>query len=431
MSKAHLSSSSSSSATRALFVTWDGVAQNYMQSLFFPIFAHAQQVDRERSPLDIQILQFTWAPDAQLAQIRQSARTHGLVYHHEPTLQRPKQLAVPAMILWGARRVLQVAHAQKIDVLMPRSIIPAAMCLLAKRFDPSLRIVFDADGLMADERVDFSGWRPGGVMYRLFRDWEAQAIRASEAVITRSSHAKKTLLARAGAGTPSSRIHVLPNAKDDALFTLLSKKERSAVRDELGVPHDATLIAYAGSLGPQYHPAEMIELFTSVHARDPKAHMLLMSGMPDVVAPLLAKLPDEIANRVILKTCAPAEVARFLAASDVGLSLREPTFSQQAVCPIKVVEYMLCGLPTVMIRGVGDLDDRFEDLAGLHVLEDVTPPSLDACAAWCVEMAHTTTSTAKTLRERAISEFGIGPISAKLHTLLTSSTNKTPTHTKP
>lgn len=415
MSHAHTPS------TRALFVTWDGVAQNYMQSLFFPIFAHAQRVEREDDPLDIEILQFTWASDAQVSQIRQSARTHGLTYHHEPTLQRPKQLAVPAMILWGARRVLQVAHEQRIDVLMPRSIIPAAMCLLAKRFDPSLRMVFDADGLMADERVDFSGWRPGGVMYRLFRDWEAQAIRASQSVITRSSHAKKTLLARAGAGTPSSRIHVLPNAKDDALFKLLSKKERGAVRDELGVPHDATLIAYAGSLGPQYHPAEMIELFTLVQARDPSAHMLIMSGMPDVVAPLLARLPDTIANRVILKTCAPPEVARFLAASDVGLSLREPTFSQQAVCPIKVVEYMLCGLPTVMIRGVGDLDDRFDGLDGLHVLEDVEPSTLEACATWCTEVAQSHTATSKTLRQHALSEFGIGPISTKLHHLLTSS----------
>ncbi len=401
---------------RTLFITWDGPAQNYMQALFFPTFARAQAHD-----LTIEILQFTWADAAHIANTAKSAASHDLRYTHAPTLRRPRQLAVPTMIALGARRIIQEIDTRSIDTLMPRSIIPAAMCLLARRWRPDVRLVFDADGFMADERVDFAGWNPQGAMYRLFRDWEAQAVRSADAVITRSMRARTILQARAGAGAPANHIHVIPNAKDDALFSPGTPDGRIAVRAALDIPDDAPLLAYAGSLGPQYHPEAMLELFELVLAHRPDAHLMVMSGMREVFEALLMNRPESLQRRVILTRCPPEQVARHLAAADLGLSLRAPSFSQQGVCPIKVVEYMLCGLPTVMIRGVGDLDERFKDARGLHVLEDVTHTSLSTCADWFVnEALEEREMVGSTLREVGLREFGMDRASKKLHELLTA-----------
>ena len=366
--------------SRTLFVTWDGPAQNYMEALFFPIFERAL-----REQIDIGVLQFTWASEEVRQRIGASAAKHGLEYRGSDALRRPRQLAVPAMIAYGAARVIAEVDRGDWDTLMPRSIIPASMCLLAMKARPHLRLVFDADGLMADERVDFAGWSPTGVQYRLFRDWEAQGVRRASSVIVRSAHAKRILASRAGAHCDPDKIHVIPNAKDDTLFSPGDAASRAKTREGMGIDAEAPLLIYAGSLGPQYHPLGMLQLFERVHALDPRARFLILSGMQEVARELLPRIDKAARENVIIHRCASHEVAPLMAAADLGLSLRQPSFSQQAVCPIKIAEYLLCGLSVVMLRGVGDLDERLADAPALRTLEQVSPESLEQAARWCVE----------------------------------------------
>lgn len=400
---------------RVLFVTWDGPAQNYMQSLFFPTFARAQR----EGGLKMGVLQFTWGDAAHIASIAESARAHDLLYTRHDVLRRPLKLAIPAMILYGAQRILKLVDEQGWDTLMPRSIIPAAMCLLALKQRPDLRLVYDADGFMADERVDFAGWSPNGVTYRLFRDWEAQAVRRAEAVMTRSHDAKQILQARAGAGYDADKIHVIPNGKDAEAFSPLDPTQRAAVREELGISPEAPLLVYAGSLGPQYHPEAMLALFDILHRRDPSARLLVLSRMREVIEALLPTLSPEARQGVILHQCTAAEVSRYLAASDLGLSLREPSFSQRGVCPIKVAEYLLCGLPVVMLRGVGDLDRRFADLPALYVLDDLSHASLEQVADWLEQGRGEHAARWRALaREAGEREFSLDHVAASLHAMV-------------
>jgi len=330
---------------RVLFISWDGPAQQYMESLFFPLLGAAAC-----DVVQLGVLQFTWAERAQRQQTAAAAARHGLSYISSDAIRRPRQLAVPAMIAYGAARIVAEADRGSWDTLMPRAIIPAAMCLLALRARPSLRLIFDADGLMADERVEFAGWSPSGLQYRLFRDWEAQALRRAEAVIVRTTHARRILSDRAGAGFDLDKIVVIPNAKDSVQFSPADELLRAATRERFGVDSQAPWVVYAGSLGPQYHAAAMLRLFERIRARRGDARLLLLSGMGEEVAGLVAGQAGVEVRRV-----APDEVAPILGAASLGLSLREPSFSQQAVCPIKVAEYLLCGLPVVATAGVGEI----------------------------------------------------------------------------
>lgn len=58
---------------------------------------------------------------------------------------------------------------------------------------------------------------------------------------------------------------------------------------------------------------------------------------------------------------APHDVRAELGAADLALAFREPSFSQCAVAPIKVGEYLLAGLPVVANLGVGDLEANLTD----------------------------------------------------------------------
>jgi len=400
--------------SRTLFVTWDGPAQNYMEALFFPIFERAQS-----EHVDIGVFQFTWAGEEVRRRIAASAARHDLEYRGSDALRRPRQLAVPAMIAYGATRLIAEVDRGDWDTLMPRSIIPVAMCLIAMKARPHLRLVFDADGLMADERVDFAGWSATGLQYRLFRDWEAQGIRRATSVIVRSAHAKRILANRAGAHCDPDKIHVIPNAKDDTLFAPGDESSRAETRAKMGIDADAPLLIYAGSLGPQYHPLGMLQLFEQVHALDPSAHFLILSGMQEVAQELLPQINAEARENVIIHRCSSDEVAPLMASADLGLSLRQPSFSQQAVCPIKIAEYLLCGLSVVMLRGVGDLDERLVDSPALRTLDQVSPESLEQAARWCIEdVMPKRASIRETSRQAGLDHFRLDDCADQLAALL-------------
>ena len=98
---------------------------------------------------------------------------------------------------------------------------------------------------------------------------------------------------------------------------------------------------------------------------------------------------------------------RYLAAADVGLALRQPSYSQRAVSPIKVAEYLLCGLPVVATVGVGDVDRQLvgDDLGVL--LPDVTDPSLRRAADWITSPERNRERERRACREVALRTFAM------------------------
>lgn len=366
---------------KVLYVTWDGPAQNYMESLFFPLFERMGELG-----VEVDVLQYLWGPEALRRSIADAAKRAGLGYEAREVWRRaPLSASTAAMIARGGVEVAQVATRRGADVVMPRTIIPAGMSLLARRrLGPDLRLAFDADGFMADERVDFGGWSPRGITYRLFRDIEAQMTRASQAVITRTEQGKQILTARAGAGFDPHRVCVAPNARPESEFSPGTPQTRAQTRASLDISPDAPLIVYAGSLGPHYFPEEMLRFFAAVRRRAPDARMVILTGQPDVAlaAQKKAGVPTQA---VLVQRVPPSEVPTYLAAADLGLAFRAPSFSQRGVCPIKVGEYLLCGTPVLSTRGVGDVDAYLDGVGLGRLLDDLGEETLEEAAAWFVD----------------------------------------------
>jgi glycosyltransferase involved in cell wall biosynthesis len=66
----------------------------------------------------------------------------------------------------------------------------------------------------------------------------------------------------------------------------------------------------------------------------------------------------------------PAEVPRYLKASDVAVSFIRACYSKLSSSPTKIAEYLAAGLPVVCNAGVGDVDEVIEgDRVGV-VLRD-------------------------------------------------------------
>lgn len=361
---------------RILFVTWDGPQVSYLESLFLPIFKKLAVLGFE-----FHVLQLTWGePDVSIKR-KQMCLNAGVNYHPVSIFRRPVSIGPMISGFLSYKKIRKYIDEKNIDVVMPRSPFAALPCLIAQ-YKTQCKFLYDADGLPLDERVDFAGRSPSGMVYRFLRDIEAQAVRRADVVLTRSAKAADILQARAGAGTNSDKFHVVTNGREITLFNPGNNESRAAMRTTLGLMKSIPLLVYAGSIGPQYCVPQMLRLFELIRLQHTEAQLLVLTGSADVMQELLQEKPD-LAGNVTVKSVASEEVPDYLACADLGLAFRQPTFSMQGVAPIKLGEYLLCGLPLVATQGIGDTHN-IDATAGFMV-DKMDESELQAVAEWFTE----------------------------------------------
>lgn len=361
-----------------LFVTWDGPGSAYLESLFLPIF----KILAKRG-IVFHVIQFTWANKDERRDLEKSFEACGFTYEAVSVLRWPLSAGSLITAFLGAFYIRQLIKKLEIDVVVSRSTLPAVSSIFALHSYPHVGLIFDADGLPHDERVDFGGMSSKSISYRVLRDLEAYAVRSATAVLTRSKKAIDILVARSGAGVNLDKFYLVTNGRDEKFFRPAKPDERRAVRHDLGIDDDAPMLVYVGSsLQGKYCGQEMLEFFKAVHARRKDAHLLLLTSKPDEAGTLLNKY-EEISSFCHIKHVLPEKVPEFLGACDLGLVLIHPKFSMQAVAPIKLGEYLLCGLPVLATAGIGD-EEVIPGDAGL-LLKKMDSCELKAAADWFID----------------------------------------------
>ena len=362
---------------RVLYISWEGDAQNYMESLFLPLLATAQD-----EHVVFEVCLFSWASEEVRRGIEQTAQSLGIVCQTHAIIRKPPLVSLAGMVAFGAYTIVQTVKSRDIDAVFTRGSMPSLMVLTAHaKLSKYCKWLFDADGFSADERADFGYWNPQGPFYRIFRDVESQAARRAAGVMTRTQKAKTILLNRIGAGGDPDKIYVIPNGKDSTQFAPVNSERQAEVRQKEGVPEGVPWVLYVGSMGQQYYPKEMIELFEHIHQRHPTARFHILTGQQDVIARELRE--DHPAHQNISVTrVRPEEFAAYLSAADIGVSLRMPSYSQQGVCPIKNAEYLLCGLPVISTSGVGDMDEVFDQHDVGFICHELDAATFEQAANW-------------------------------------------------
>jgi glycosyltransferase involved in cell wall biosynthesis len=363
-----------------LFVTWDGQATNYLEGLFFPVLGRLSH--------PAHVLQFTTADNRSIERIGRAAEGFGVGYRPVPVRGGRAAARAGRALLESRTSLRRAVREVDASVVMPRSMLPAGMVLA--HLPRHIPVAFEADGLMQDERVDFGVWRANSARYWAARSVEVRTLWRARVVLTRTERAKSILCARAGAGFRRERVFVVPNGKDEDQFCPLGAADREATREELGITRTAFTLVYVGSIGPQYLPEAMFRLFARLKRVRTDAKFLVLTHAVEEARALAEKAGIETAD-LVLRPAGASEVPRFLGAADAGVALRKNSFSQAAVCPIKVAEYLLCGLPIVATRGVGDLDRQLDDRRAAFLLEDLGDAALDSAVDW-LSMARGTES---------------------------------------
>jgi len=348
---------------KVLFITWDGPQTSYMEGLFMPILSEVQK----RAPYAVHVIQFTWGTHERIAITQEKALQLNIKYTAHPIARRPVAAIGSLLTLFKGTKFLEkYIKENKIDIVMPRSTMPAIMVNRLK--NNSFTILFDADGLPLEERIDFSGLTRHSKQYQWLKKAETKMLLAADGVITRSQKAIDIHLNTIG-NKHREKFTVVLNGRDTHFFKPESAL-RSQVRAALNIPEDAKVFVYCGSLGPQYGWNEMIVIFQKYLQKNTTARFLILTGNTEFA---LHRIPTEISDNVIVKKVPFEEVPKYLDTADVAFALREPKFSMQGVAPIKLGEYLLMGLPTIASAGIGDSEAIMSQVPNAFLFDHKNP----------------------------------------------------------
>lgn len=76
-------------------------------------------------------------------------------------------------------------------------------------------------------------------------------------------------------------------------------------------------------------------------------------------------------DRCAFKSCLQNEISQYLSAADVAIIMREDIPTNNVASPIKIGEYLSCGLPIILTKGIGDYSEMVQKAkVGLLLDED-------------------------------------------------------------
>jgi len=162
-------------------------------------------------------------------------------------------------------------------------------------------------------------------------------------------------------------ISVIPSCFNEGRFHFDSLS-RQELRTAFGLQEDDVLLCYSGGISVWQRIDDIIALLKEVCARDGRCHALFLTAEQDELSRRLvvAKFPR---NRVVVRHASHKEVHRFLSAADVGLIMRHDVIVNNVASPVKVGEYLACGLPVILTEGIGDYSHMLP-AAGVGLLLD-------------------------------------------------------------
>lgn len=276
---------------------------------------------RQRTPLDHIVCVLRGGDEALLAQFRKHAPTHVL------QKRRTAFIALRALL---QRLRPDVIHARGTSTWLDA-------CLARVNLWPAPRLILGFHGL-----IDASG--PSSVRRLLLRACTG----AADCVVVPSRDAMRLLSGKWGVSR--RKLQIIPNGVDTVQFRPPDPLERARLREDLGIPGDAHVVACVANLVPIKSHDVLLQAWRQVVMVAPGAILLLAGDGP---------LRTELECMTQRLRCANSvhflgrrrNVATVLGASDLFVLPSRYEGSSNAL-----LEAMSCGLPVIATAVGGNLD---------------------------------------------------------------------------
>lgn len=198
-----------------------------------------------------------------------------------------------------------------------------------------LPLVLEVNAPLLEEAVRYRSLSD----YELAAQIEAVQFQAADAISVVSRPLQEYVVRQ---GAASSKVHVLPNGVDPQVFHPAVRGGAVRGRYEL---EDRIVIGFAGRARPWHDLPTLLQAVAQLHQADPRYHLLLVGQMPDDLSAQVQRLgltPAVTATGPVPHDEIPEHLAAMDTAVSSHLALTDFYFS-----PLKLYEYLACGVPTV------------------------------------------------------------------------------------
>ena len=366
---------------KTLYICYFGVREPLVQTQVLP---YLRELGRDEA-LGLRLSLLTFEPKrerddlAEFAAIKADLAAEGIEWHWLPYHKRPSALATAWDIFRGAMFIRR--RIGQFDILHGRVHVPMLMGALARRLSHKKpKLLFDIRGFMPEEYTDAGIWPEGGLLYRGAKRVERWLMREADGFVVLTEKGREILFpesAEYGFDKFERPVEVIPCCIDAKRFGVSQNLGREKIRREIGI-ENRRVIVYVGSFGGWYMTDEIIDFFVHAHRQIENAFTLILTQRETekVKANLISAGLNDV--DFLVRGAAPAEVPKYLTASDIALSFIKACYSKQASSPTKIAEYLACGLPIISNSGVGDVDELIEQNGVGALVSEFTPEAYSA-----------------------------------------------------
>jgi glycosyltransferase involved in cell wall biosynthesis len=278
------------------------------------------------------------------------------------------RLGVPrnaAVVAWRIRRWV---NGQRV-VFHCRTESAVEWAIALRSHFPCAAVVADIRGAWPEELLYARGFDgvdeadlEGRQAYEAALHRLRSALAASDAVLGVSESLLDWI---AEQGVPRERMRCVPCSVRDITF---KEADRVRMRSTLGL--DGKLVfAYVGTTARYQHIEDGVAAFIRhVRAACPSAHLLCLTPEPDRMRDLLQS-GGAPRDAVDVHSVPQSDVARYLCSADAGLLLRAPSRMNRVSMPVKLGEYLASGVPVIVSRMEGWVDEIVKEGAAGAALD--------------------------------------------------------------
>jgi hypothetical protein len=197
--------------------------------------------------------------------------------------------------------------------------------------------------------ADFNIWNKTSIKYKVLNKLEALTSKNAEIISTGTHYMKDRLHNMKVAAD----IFYLPSCINEEYFPLSAKK-RIEIRDRYNIASNQKVLIYLGKFGGIYYDKEIFNLMEEIYLSINDIFIFILT--PNNHLAINAELRNRKINNFHVTKAEYRSVYEFLNAADVGISAIPGFPSQKYRSPIKIGEYLLCGLPYITCSGVSEDD---------------------------------------------------------------------------
>lgn len=331
---------------KIMYVSYNGATEPLFQSQGMPYIMRASKSGYDFFLLTFELGKNTRKDDKVFLKMTDMFSKAGIFWSHLRFHRRPAFIAKTYDLLAGIFSSFVAVIKFRPDVIQARGIF-SALIALPVSFAVRRPFIFDTRSNLSEAYAISGRWKRGGLASRLISMLERRCIKSSAAVIVETTDHRADVERFLSENNMKKPLEVIPCCVDLDRFKDAGKAERHG---------SEFVIAYLGSLSGWYCLKETISFFAEMRRVVPESKMIFLTkDDPEAILKYVREnaLPGD---SVKIFSLTPDMVPDRLAASTAGIVFKYPN-QRLSSFPVKVGEYLASGIPVIINKGMGDVED--------------------------------------------------------------------------